>query len=398
MKKGFLIVQLFFLLTLAANAQTSKTGVVLIENGNTALAAGLQAAISNVQTTLILQSQDFSITPFDQDWGTGLEAEFLKRMRKAKGLKDTTAKVVFDHATANEVLKEWMDSTKKLTVIRSARYHRFKRSGAGWSIQLADGKTIKAKVLVNAEKTLGATADVQVPATVNAARGKALNYSEHRYRTSVAASSDGDVLSLYDLFQSDQENLVMMNTDQQSIAEGQAAGATAAYAVFFGKKTSESHLKTIQGELMQYKVPLIPFRDIALTDPNWRAIQSVGVMGVLKGELKNGKLYFRGDQEVLTSEVRQPIKDLFYKAQIWFDDYKADQMTLDATIKLASYIGNKSPQATLDDVKKKWEKNYRFKMPFDLDKPVSRRAFVSILHDYSPPFNVTVDSKGRITR
>jgi hypothetical protein len=398
MKKKLLFVFNILFISLLAHAQTSRTAVAVIGNGNTALAAGLQSAISGVQTTLILQSQDFSLSPIHTNLGSGLEVEFLKRMRKAKGLKDSTASVALDQATVSAVVKEWTDSTKNLTVIRSAKFYRFKRAGSGWNIQLSTGRTIKAKVLINADKTMPLTADVQVPATPTAGQWKTLDYGTSIYRTSVASEQGAAILPLHSLLLPEQENLVAVNTARESMASGQAAGATAAYAAFFGKKTSESHLKTIQGELLNYKLALMPFVDVPYTDANWKAIQFVGVMGVLKAEIKSGKAYFLPEQTVQTAEIKQPLKDLFYKAQIWFEDYKAAEMTLDGTIKLVSFVGNKSPASTVEDLKKKWEKNYKFKTAFDLTKVLNRREFASILQDYLPPFNVTVDAAGRITR
>ena len=202
---------------------------------------------------------------------------------------------------------------------------------------------------------------------------------------------------MYNFFIPEQENLIWLTADEGMLI-GQAAGATAAYAGFFGKKTSEGNLKVIQGELINYKLAIMPFADIKHNDSNWKAIQFVGVTGVLKAKLEKGTAWYMPDQLVTTDEIKQPIKDLFYKAQIWFDDHKGTELTLKAAIDLVCYVGNKSPENTPKEIEKKWKTSYKFSTSFDLTKRITRREFAVILQDYMPPFNVNVDKNGKVVR
>lgn len=402
MKKSVFFVFTLFVFATGLNAQTIKTDVVVIGNGNNAIAAGLQSAISGVKTTLLVPGPSFVFSSINANLSSGIEAEFLTRIRKVKGITDSTAVVSVDNESANKVVLEWADSTKKLTVIKAAQWTKFKRSGSGWNIQLNNGTTIKAKVLVNADQSGKVNAEIGIPAQ-SLVQWKELNYGDQSYRTSVASgfsinSAVSTILSLYSMLLPDQENLVVLNASQQSMAGGQAAGATAAYAAFFGTKTSLSNLKTIQGELVNYKLSLMPFVDVPDTNANWKAIQFVGVSGLLKAKVTNGKAAFLPDAVVTTEEIKQPAKDFFYKAQIWFDDYKEATMTIHSTLKLASFVGNKSLTNTIAEVQKKWKTNYRFTTSFDLERAIARDEFAAILQDYLPPFNVTIDKTGRITR
>jgi hypothetical protein len=399
-KSLFILISLFSSALL--QAQTVKTGVLVIGEGSSALAAALQSAISNAPTTLILEGQELNLTPIGENISSGLEAEFLKRMRKAKGIKDSTARVSLDRGTVNAVVKEWLDSTKKLTVIRGAKFYRFKRAGSGWNVQLSTGQTFKAKVLVNAGKVIPPTGEIQVP-SIGAAQWKGMDYADKIYRVSVASGyhsggSNANILPLYALLLPDQDNFVGLNPAEESMAGGQAAGATAAYAAFFDTKTSLSNLKSIQGELITYKLAIVPFADVAYTDSNWKAIQFVGSTGVLQAKIDQGKALFLPNQEVSTGEVKDLLKEFFYKAQIWFEDYKQEKMTVGSTLKLVSEIGNKSYPNTLASVQKNWNKSYNFKGAFDLNKVITRREFAVLLHDYLPPFNVITDKTGRVTR
>lgn len=392
--------QLFFFLIWIAffgnlKAQTIKTDVLVVGNGNAAIAAGLQSAISGVKTTVLLQAGGFDINPITGDLNSGLQAAFLKKMKAI----DTSQNIVFTKQTANQVLKKWTDSTKNLTIIRDLLWIKAERAGNNWSFKLTDGKTIKTKILINpADQKLNEALKITAPKST----WTSLDYNSTIYRTSIASGkfitkTTGNLFSMFDLFIPLQENLVWVS-DSQSMLMGQAAGATAAYAAFFKTKISLANLKTIQGELLNYKLDLMPFEDINQTDTNWKAIQMIGLTGVLKGEIKDNKVIFSPETLVNVDEIKQPIKDYFYKAQIWFDDYKNPMMTLSSTLDMICYVGNKSPENTKKEVEKKWKTSYNFKSDFNLNKMINRREFAVLLQDYMPPFNVNIDNKGKVVR
>jgi hypothetical protein len=392
--------QLFFFLIWIAffgnlKAQTIKTDVLVVGNGNAAIAAGLQSAISGVKTTVLLQAGGFDINPITGDLNSGLQAAFLKKMKAI----DTSQNTVFTKQTANDVLKKWTDSTKNLTIIRDLLWIKAEKAGNNWNFKLSDGKTIKTKILINpADQKLNEALKITAPKST----WTSLDYNSTIYRTSIASrkfttKTTGNLFSMFDLFIPLQENLVWVS-DSQSMLMGQAAGATAAYAAFFKTKTSLANLKTIQGELLNYKLDLMPFDDINQSDTNWKAIQMIGLTGVLKGEIKDNKVIFSPETQVNVDEIKQPIKDYFYKAQIWFDDYKNPMMTLSSTLDMICYVGNKSPENTKKEVEKKWKTSYNFKSDFNLNKMINRREFAVLLQDYMPPFNVNIDNKGKVVR
>ncbi len=377
-------------------AQTTRPAVLVIGNGNAATAAAIQAAVSGVKTTLLLQAGGFDINPIGNDINSGVQADFFKKINNALGVKDSLAISSFDKKLANEVLTKWTDSLKNLTVLRNVMWTKADRSGNNWSFRLSDGTAIKPSVLI-------VVGDVKLQAALEikslpASYETVLNYENTVYRTSVSSGkfSNGtaaSVFSMYTLLVPDQENLIWLKSDEGMLI-GQAAGAMAAYAGFFRTKLSEVKLKETQGELINYKLAIIPFSDIKQNDPNWKAIQFVGVTGVIKGI----DAQFIPDKLVTVEEIKQPIKDFYYKSQIWFDDYKSAELTLKAAIDLISYVAPKSPESLTKEIEKNWKTVYKFNSNFDLTKQITRRELAVLLQAHMPPFNVTVDKTGRVVR
>ena len=137
---------------------------------------------------------------------------------------------------------------------------------------------------------------------------------------------------------------------------------------------------------------------MTLKDPNWLAVQLVSITGMLKAIEKDGKLFFNPDENVTTAEIKQPMKDHFYKAQIWFDDYNAEMMTVEAAIDMICYVGNKAKMSTLAEIEKKWKTTYGFETDFKIKQTINRRELATLMQDYMPPFNITLDKKGNILR
>jgi len=391
MSRKLVVVFLFCLTFGIVKAQTEKTTVLVVGNNNAAVAAAIQAAVSGVKTTILLQAGGFDISPIGDNLHSGIEASFLAKLKAENS--------AFDKQVANKIFTKWTDSLKNLTVVKNVLWLKADAYTNSWALKLTDGKTIKAKILINAGDSKLYDALKIKPTKENF---KPLDYQQSTYRTSVAAGkkaagTTGNFFSLYQLFTASQDNLVQIS-DIESMLQGQAAGATAAYAGFFGKKTSESNLKAIQGELINYKLNIVPFADVKLTDTNWKAIQFVGVTGVLQASTKGNEALFMPNQLVTTDEIKQPLKEFFYKAQIWFDDYKKPQMTIGSAIDMVCYIGNKSLVDTKKLLEKNWKTAYGFTSTFDIERPINRREFAVILQGFMPPFNVNVNQTGKVVR
>ena len=385
-----------FIIPLVIHAQTIKTDVLVIGNGDAAYAASFQSFKSGVKTIQLTQKEPLELNKIAETKRPLLPfyQSFLKReTENAKSLESPKPKP--DKKSRTKLIV--VDSTLLLNVINNTAYTEIKRSGSGWEVNLTKDKSIKAKILVLADSPEKLLAALKI-SVLNPASSSPLNYKENIYRTTVSRISSGaSFLSLYSLLIPDQENLLYIPKDQLEI--GEAAGATASYAAFFDTKTSLSNLKRIQGELLAYKHALMPFEDVKMTDSNWLAIKKVGITGIIKAEITQGKAYFAPEKEVTYQEIKEPIKEYYYKAQIWFDDHQNIPINLENTISMVCYVGNKSIEATKDELQKKWNKNYRFSSNYDLKKVLTRREFAVIINEYLKPFDVVnVDKTGRVIR
>ncbi|RZM26210.1 MAG: hypothetical protein EOO88_17815 [Pedobacter sp.] len=376
MLKKNLFILVYCLGSYAAQAQKIKTEVLVTGREN--WAAALQSAHSAVKTIFVYSPGSFPLGQINVNLSSGITAELLKKANGNIGA-----------AHSDVIIQKWLDSTKNLTLIQVQQALVPTSSGSGWQLRLDDGRTIKARVSIMSK--------------VVASSPILIDYTQNLYRTSLVSgifwqheNSTATFLNIQDFLDPEAENAVFVAVPE--IQAAQAAGAIGAYAAFFKTKTNLSNLKRIQGELLGYKSALVPLADVVPADSSWRAIQNLSLMGVLKPVFKAGKLYFNPRQEVQVEEVKQPIKDLFYKAQIWFDDNSSGAMTLAKTISLVCYVGNKSEASVRALLEKKWKTDFKNEGSLDYAKPMSRAAFSIIVNDYLKPADVTIDKTGRITR
>ncbi|MGY3053203.1 hypothetical protein ACVWYG_001401 [Pedobacter sp. UYEF25] len=396
MKKLILILLCY--IPIAVFAQTVKTDVLVIGNSDAAFAAAAQASISGVHAILLTPNNQLQLNDFKQFNGNGVAEVFEKNAKKYLKLPDSLSLPVLNAATTNAVVKYWADSSKLLSLYTNSSYSGLRRSGSGWILKLANGRDLKSKVLVMAGDPKQLFASLKTT-DLPPAETDTLTYKDNMYRTSVAGISAAKprFLPLYNLLNSTEDNLIYLTAGTLEI--GQSAGATAAYAAFYSKKLSESNLKGIQGELLQYKLPLMPFADIKIADTNWLAIQKIGVTGILKAEITNNKAFFGATRAVTYAEIKQPIKEYYYKAQIWFDDHKEGPINLRTLVNLICYVGNKAEDATLKTIKTNWSKSYGFTSTFDLERVLTRREFAVVVTQFLKPFDdVNIGKNGRVIR
>ena len=101
---------------------------------------------------------------------------------------------------------------------------------------------------------------------------------------------------------------------------GQSAGALAALAVQSNLEPRQIPVRKLQTALIERKVFLMPYMDVAVNDPAFAAIQRIGATGVLKGLGKNegwaNKTYFQPDSLCKANSLIQDLSAFLPSIQL----------------------------------------------------------------------------------
>lgn len=187
---------------------------------------------------------------------------------------------------------------------------------------------------------------------------------------------------------------------------GQGAGAVAAYCAFFKTTTKDFNVRTVrivQGEILDFKGYLLPFSDIDLRDPGFRAIQQVAASGLLQGKIVPSdnpdalKMIFAPDSLVLTAEVKPMLTELYTRGFLLFSKIKPEKyFTVGDLLTFISEITLREPKPLQLEIQKQWQPFYKFKSDFNITHPVTRREFAVLANKFLNPFARYVDITGKL--
>jgi hypothetical protein len=185
------------------------------------------------------------------------------------------------------------------------------------------------------------------------------------------------------------------------MAIGQGAGAVAAFCVFFTKTTNELRVREIQTEILDYKGILYPYADIPQTDRYYRPIQQITATGLLKEVQqlngKNMEVLFKPDSTVSTADIKPILLEIYTRAFIWFGKNKpTETFTVGDLLSYISDYTLTEPHTLQLVLQKQWQDTYKFKQPFDLQRPVTRYEFAVLMNKYLNPYARTYDITGKL--
>jgi hypothetical protein len=129
---------------------------------------------------------------------------------------------------------------------------------------------------------------------------------------------------------------------------GQAAGITAALCIKEKKEPRWIDIKKVQTELLNNYCYIMPFCDITPDDKNWKAAQTIGAIGFIKGngvsEGWSNKTYFYPDSIVYEKELVENINAVFNKNIIENNIDAQQKLTEEKLFSIIntinSYLGN----------------------------------------------------------
>jgi hypothetical protein len=424
-------------------AQTLKTDVLVVGSGPSGFAAAIQCAHSRVKTIFAIQNYEIisKAATMSLDANHGITSQILDEFRKATPDDkrspgyDTVKNMIlrFQPVTEEVAQKKTTDTIKYLTAYFNTSFTSIKKDGDRWEVFITQsGKiiTIKARVIIDATPN----GDVAAKAGAKFTNGFD-NFTgtgePNAYRTSIAsgdalpghyyndAHTSKTIYPPYPVYCVPISAVLLKNTDNILVTEkamhgektlkhislqlalGQGVGTVAAYCAFFKTTTQNINVRIIQGELLDFKGNLLPFADVPVKDPDWRAIQQVCATGMVKGVQKingdNAQFLFEPDSLVNTAEIKPVLTEIYTRAFLWFTKEKpGEKFTLGNLLSFISDYTLTDPKTLRISMQKAWKTQYKFTLDFDLNRQVTRREFAVLANKLLNPFARTVDLDGRL--
>lgn len=197
-------------------------------------------------------------------------------------------------------------------------------------------------------------------------------------------------------------NIVNGTTRLQPVCmlTGQAAGVLAALSVQAGVTPADVPVRRVQQTLLDAGAYLLPYADVTPMDCYWKAVQSIGATGIIKGEGKNqgwtNLTLFHPDSMMTSSALADGLKELI-------PDFESGLSGPFVTLEEAGKIAMKTAvltgtwkKADPQLLQRKIEEisgRYAFgNLP--ANAPVSRSQMAVILHEIANPFSLDVDLNG----
>jgi hypothetical protein len=162
---------------------------------------------------------------------------------------------------------------------------------------------------------------------------------------------------------------------------GQAAGALAAVSVKHHIEPGKVNIREVQSVLLDAGAWLMPYCDAGNSDPAWRAIQQVGLTGIMKGTGKpqgwENKTFFYPDSTMLLSELIKGLKEV--RPGFKYANADSDEMVTMNNLKalLTAFGGSK-----------------KIKNDYNPASKLTRRQIADIINRSVNPFSWPVDWQG----
>jgi hypothetical protein len=182
---------------------------------------------------------------------------------------------------------------------------------------------------------------------------------------------------------------------------GQGIGTIAAYCAFFKTTTKSIKLRLIQNEILSYHGYLMPFIDVKQNDPQFIAIQKIGVTGLLQGVQKpkgdSAPVFFLPDSTVKTAEIKPVLSEIYTRSFLWFNKTKpAEYFTIGNMLSFIEELNLRDAKTFQLQIQNDWKTKLHLNTTFDLKRTITRREFAALADVYLKPFDRSVDLSGKL--
>ena len=155
-------------------------------------------------------------------------------------------------------------------------------------------------------------------------------------------------------------------------------------------------VREVQKVLLENGCYLMPYIDLPKDHPHFKALQRIGVCGILKGEGRSinwaNETWFRKDEPVGVSELSQGLADLYptFKMEA-SGEYLSVEETENLLVALGVFLEKEG--ITAEHIRKAWgDLGLRDYKP---NRPVSREEFAVLFDHFLTPFDmIRVDING----
>ena len=176
---------------------------------------------------------------------------------------------------------------------------------------------------------------------------------------------------------------------------GQAAGVLAWYCEYHHVEPRDVNIRAIQKKRLEDNAYLLPFIDVPPSDPNFKAIQRIGVTGIIRGVgvPYNGanQTWFYPEWPISQYQLVQGLRP-YYPVLDSYDFASAQRLTVGALLKIFALTWNKIP---LSEVRRDWP-TFHFTVPFNSSLKLDRRIVAVLVDYYLHPFNRPVNFFGKL--
>jgi hypothetical protein len=177
---------------------------------------------------------------------------------------------------------------------------------------------------------------------------------------------------------------------------GQAAGVLASLSIKEGIDPKNVSVRKVQQTLLDANGYIMPYKDVFIQNPYFKAIQKIGATGLLRGVgVSNGwanSTYFNPKEIVKFSEFSIVWNKKFASNQLKKDNL----VTVNDALFFAATLSNGTTEKTKSDFELKWKKAGLADL--DFNRPIFRFELAVILNEYDV-FNIfNVDMYGSYSR
>ncbi len=419
----FVLICLFFPITLLAQKK-QKPRLLVYGSDITAFSAALQAAKSNVPTVWVINEVEM-LPEFrkgalkvnnNEHLDSGIWMELLMKMAISNKPSDSLAYIVkkdFNNQLALNAVEKLLSDYPALRIVKNQQAIKVSRNKRNWEVQLSNKEQYVVHALIDASSDADLTKQIswkeKTNPSVSFSKPDELTLALSRTTLGLAElESDLRMILLKDILSFEQDNLFdlgllrKVGKNEGSLAfqsaYGQVLGATAGYVAFFKTDSKQIDVRKLQAELMTYKMRMMPYQDVMISNPHYASIQKLYLTGFFLGESKDGKYILGIDDQVSFADIKPVMNEMYTRSQLWFlDNYREGEVQWKELLSLIKFIFFKGDEVE-KQISKDWSTKRKFNGEFNPDLPVSKVQFAVMTDLYSDSFAKGVTEEGKFKK